>query len=276
MSRLSITTTAALAAAALVIPAGAGAAPVDVAAKLEAHAVVSSEKALSQVRASAAKVKRTIQRSELALKQAYEITVAEGQRAKADGLEASASFSAAAQAQGENLSAIVERSTGSVKTTAAGALAATGRMEAEIVAQVAADLEAQQDSASSEQGEDVASVGDAQAQLTATMAVTAASTGLRNAVAGQLDATTALSVKAQARLVEAVTELRERSEAQGQAVIASAQASLEQSGEFMAEALRRSGRWEVSYEETTGTGEGPVTVSATVQANAVVEHGGRR
>lgn len=275
MSRLSITTTAALAAAALALPAGAAAAQVDAAAKLEAHAVVSSAKALSQVRESAGKVKRTIQRSELALKRAYKITVAHGQQASAQGLEASASFSAAAQAQGENLSAIVERSEGSVKTAAAEALATTGRMEAAIVARVAGDLEAQQETASPEQGDDVASVGDAQAQLTATLAVTASSTGLRTAVEKQLDTTTAVSVKAQARLVEAVTELRERSEAQGQAGMASAQASLEESGEFMADALRRSGRWEVSY-ETTGTGEGPVTVSATVQAHAVVEHGGRR
>lgn len=276
MSRLTITSTAALAAAALAIPAGTAAAQVDAAAKLEANAVVSSAKALSQVRDSAVKVKRTIQRSEMALKRAYKITIAQGQQASAQGLEASASFSAAAQEQGENFSAIVERSEGSVKTAAADALATTGRMEAALVARVAADLEAQQGTASAEQGEDVASVGDDQAQLTATLAVTASSTGLRTAVEKQLDKTTAVSVKAQARLVEAVTELRERSDAQGQAGMASAQASLEESGETMAEALRRSGRWAVSYEKTIGTGEGPVTVSATVQARAAVEHGGRR
>lgn len=276
MSRLTITSTAALAAAALAIPAGTAAAQVDAAAKLEASAVVSSAKALSQVRDSAAKVKRTIARSELALKRAYKITIAQGQQASAQGLEASASFSAAAQEQGENLSAIVERSEGSVKTAAADALATTGRMEAALVARVASDLEGQQGTASAEQGEDVASVGDAQAQLTATLAVTASSTGLRTAVEKQLDKTTAVSIKAQARLVEAVTELRERSDAQGQAGMASAQASLEESGEAMAEALRRSGRWAVSYEKTIGTGEGPVTVSATVQARTVVEQGGRR
>lgn len=276
MSRLTITSTAALAAAALAIPAGTAAAQVDAAAKLEASAVVSSAKALSQVRDSAVKVKRAIARSELALKRAYKITIAQGQQASAQGLEASASFSAAAQEQGENLSAIVDRSEGSVKTAAADALATTGRMEAALVARVASDLEGQQGTASAEQGEDVASVGDAQAQLTATLAVTASSTGLRTAVEKQLDKTTAVSVEAQARLVEAVTELRERSDAQGQAGMASAQASLEESGETMAEALRRSGRWAVSYEKTIGTGEGPVTVSATVQARTVVEQGGRR
>lgn len=276
MSRLTITSTAALAAAALAIPAGTAAAQVDAAAKLEASAVVSSAKALSQVRDSAVKVKRAIARSELALKRAYKITIAQGQQASAQGLEASASFSAAAQEQGENLSAIVDRSEGSVKTAAADALATTGRMEAALVARVASDLEGQQGTASAEQGEDVASVGDAQAQLTATLAVTASSTGLRTAVEKQLDKTTAVSIKAQARLVEAVTELRERSDAQGQAGMASAQASLEESGEAMAEALRRSGRWAVSYEKTIGTGEGPVTVSATVQARTVVEQGGRR
>lgn len=275
MSRLSITTTA-LAAAALAIPAGAAAAPVDVAAKFEARAVVDSAKALNEVRDSATKAKRMIKRSELALKRAYKITVSESKQASAQGLEASASFSAAAQEQGENLSDIVERSKGSLKTAAADALAKTGRLEAALVARVAEGLEAQQESASAEQGEGVASVGDDQAQLTATIAVTASSTGLRNAVEDELDKATAASVKAQARLVEAVTELRQRSEEQGKAGMASAQASLERSGEDMAEALRRSGRWEVSYEKTISSGEGPATVTATVQAHAVVDQGGRR
>lgn len=276
MSRLTITTTV-LAAAALAVPgAAAVAAPIDVAAKLEARAVVDSAKALGQVNAAAAKAKRTIKRSELALKRAYKLTVAQGQHATAEGLEASASFSAAAQAQGENLSLIVDRSKGSLKTTAAEALATTGRMEAALVARVADGLEEQDGSASAEQGKDVAAVGDDQAQLTATIALTASTAGLRDAIESQLDKTTAVSVKAQARLVEAVTELRERSEAQGKAGMASAQASLERSGEDMAEALRSSGRWEVSYEKSIGTGEGPATVSATVQAHAVVDHGGRR
>jgi len=275
MSRLTITTTA-LAAAALAIPAGAGAAPVDAAVKLEAHAVADSAKALSLVRDSSMKAQRTIRHSERALRGAYKITIARGEHASADGLEAATTFSASAQAQGENLSAIVERSRGSLKTAAADALATTGRMEAALVARVAEGLDDQQESNSVEQGDDVASVGGDHAQLTATIALTASGAGLRDAVEDRLDRTTEASIKAQARLVEAVAELRQRSQAQGEAGMASAQESLKSSGEDMVAALLRSGRWEVSYEKTISSGEGPATVSTTVQAHAVVDHGGRR
>lgn len=276
MSRLTLTTTAALAVAALSLPAGAGAAPIDAAVKLEARAVADSAKALSMARDSTAKAKSVVRRSESALRRAYKISIAESQKSSADGLEAAAAFSASANAQGENLSTLVERSKGSTKAVAADALADTGRMEATLVARVAEGLEAQRQGASAQQCDDVASVGEDQAQLTATLALTASGEGLRDAVQKQLDRTTAASIEAQARLVEAVAALRERSEAQGEASMISAQASLKRSGEEMAAALRRSGRWDVTYEKTISTGDGPATVSATVAAHAGVESGGRR
>jgi hypothetical protein len=269
MSRLTITTTALAATAALALPGAAAAAPVDAAAQLEAHAVIDSAKALDQLRGNAAKAKRMIQRSELALTRAYRIT-------REEGLDASAKFAASAEAQGENLSAIVERSNGAVKRSAAEALAKTTQMEADLVARAADDLDAQQQSTSAEQSEDVSSLGADHASLTATIAVTASGGGLRKAVQREMDSATAMSVKAQADLVEAVENLRSRSEAQGQASMVSLQASLARSGRSLADALERSGRWEVSYGKTIGTGEGPVSATATVQAHAVVDHGGRR
>jgi hypothetical protein len=269
MSRLTITTTALAATAALALPGVAAAAPVDAAAHLEAHAVVDSAKALDQVRGNAAKAKRLIKRSELALTRAYRIT-------RDEGLDASAKFAASAQAQGENLSAIVERSNGALKRSAAEALAQTTRLEADLVARAADGLDAQRESASASQSEDVSSLGADHASLTATIAVTASDAGLRPAVQREMDTATAASVTAQADLVEAVENLRTRSEAQGQASMVSLQASLERSGRSLADALERSGRWEVSYEKTIGTGEGPVAATATVQAHAVVDHGGRR
>lgn len=276
MSRLTLTTTAALAVAALSLPAGAGAAPIDAAVKLEARAVADSAKALSVARNSAAKARSAVRRSEAALRRAYKITVAESQKSSADGLEAAAAFSASANAQGENLSTLVERSKGATKAVAADALADTGQMEATLVARVAKGLEAQPEDASAQQCDDVATVGEDQAQLTATIAMTASDAGLRDAVQQQLDKTTAASIQAQARLVDAVAALRERSEAQGEASMISAQASLERSGQDLAAALRRSGRWDVTYEKTIGTGDGPATVSATVAAHAVVQTGGSR
>ena len=61
-----------------------------------------------------------------------------------------------------------------------------------------------------------------------------------------------------------------------EAGMVSLQASLERNGQDLAEALERSGRWDVSYEKSVGTGEGPVTVTASVQAHATVDAGGRR
>jgi hypothetical protein len=269
MSRLTITTTALAATAALALPGAATAAPVDAAAHLEASAVVNSAGALDQVGENAAKAKRAIQRSELALKRAYRI-------ARDQGLDASAKFAASADAQGDNLSAIVEQSNGSLKSAAAKALARTTQMEADLVARSADGLDDQQQSASAAQSEDVSSLGEDHASLTATIAVTASDAGIRAAVQRQMDTATAASVKAQADLVEAVDNLRKRSEGQGQSAMVSLQASLERSGKNLADALESSGRWDVSYEKTVGTGEGPVSATATVQAHAVVDHGGRR
>lgn len=276
MSRLTLTTTTALAAAALAFPAGASAASVEAAAHFEAHAVANSDKALDNVRGSAAKAKRLVARSQAAMKKAYAITVDQGNQSKAKGLEAAAQFSAAAKAQGDDLQAIVDKGKGGVKAAAADALAKTGRMEAELVAKVAKGLERQQTDASESQGDGVSDVGGAQADLTASIAVAASEQGLRNAAQKQLDKATAASIKAQARLAEAVAELRNRTEEQDNGSMASAQASLQRSAADMADALRRSGRWEVSFEKTAGTGDGPASASAYVRAHAVVEHGGRR
>jgi hypothetical protein len=274
MSRLTITTTV-LAAAALALPGAAFASPVEAAAHLEAHAVVDSGSALDQVHGSAAKAKRMLQRSELALKRAYAISVAQGHESSAKGIDAAAKFSASAQAQGENLSAIVEKSRGSLKTAAADTLAKTGRMDAALTARVAKQLEAQQTSASTEQGQDVAAVGGNQADLTATIALTASGQGLHDAAQEQLDKATQASVKAQARLVKAVSDLRDRTEENGQGSMSSAQVSLQHGLAGVADALRRSGRWDVSFEKTAGTSGGPVSATMTVQARAVVDGGSR-
>jgi hypothetical protein len=268
MSRLTITTTA-LAAAALALPGVAGASSVDAAAKLEAHAVIDSAQALDQVRGEAAKAKQSIQRSEIKLKKAFSI-------ARDQGTEAGARFAAAADAQGDNLAAIVERSKGGLQAKAADALAKTTALQAKLVSETADDLERRDQATSASEGDDVSSMGEDHASLTATIAVTANEEGLRAGLQREMDKATATSVKAQAELAKAVQDLRDRSEAQGKASMTSLQASLQRSGEDMAGALERSGRWEVSYEKTIGTGEGPVSASASVQAHAIVDAGGRR
>lgn len=274
MTRLTVTT-AALAAVALAVPAGAGAAPIDVAIKLEARAVADSARAVSLVRDSAVKASSAVRQSQRQLRRAYVITLAQGSQTSSKGMQAAAAFSASAETQGDHLSTLVERSHGSVKTTTAKALASIGRMEAELISRVAEGLGTQKEATSEHQGAAAASLGDDQAQLTATLALTASSTGVREAAQEQLDKTTAASVRAQARLVQAVAELRQRSEDQGEAGMASAQASLKRSSDEMVAALRRSGRWEVSYAKTVATGDGPVAASATVDAHLVVD-GGRR
>lgn len=277
MSRPTITTTAALAAAALALPVGASAAPVGAAAHLEASAVVNSSQAVDQVSGSAAKARRSVQRSARALARAYAITVSYGKQASAGGLQSAAKFSAAAEAQGENLQAVVEKSRGGLKAAAADALARTGRMQAKLSGEVADGLDRQQSTASAQQGENVAELGDNQAQLTAAVAVTASSQGLRDAAQAQLDKVTAASVEAQARLVRAVGELRDRTEEQGSGSMTSARVSLQRSGAALAAALRRSGRWEVSYEKTIATRDGgPVSGSASLKAQATVDAGERR
>jgi hypothetical protein len=292
MFRISITKSAlALSAVALALPAGASAGSVDVAAKLEAHAVLDSGKALRQVRSSAEKARDSVDRSAASLKRAYAITIAQGQQSSAKGLEAATQFSVAARAQGDNLEALVEKAKGGLKTAAADALAKTGRMEADLVARVAKGLEQQQASTSAQQGEDVADVGSAQASLTASIVVTASGDNLRRKVRGQLDQVTALALRAQARLVQAVAELRKRSEGQGQAGMASAQSSLAQDGEKLNETVRRSGRADVTFsadsngnvtmgdlsQRTVDAGsDSPASASAQGEAHVAVDRGGRR
>jgi hypothetical protein len=267
MSRLTITTTA-LAAVALAVP-GAAAASADVAAKFEASAVVNSANALDQARGDAAEARQSIERSSLALQHAYRV-------ARDRGVEAGAKFAAAADEQGDNLAAIVERSKGALQRKAAESLSKTTALEAKMASNVADDLEQRDEGTSSKESQQVSSLGDDHASLTATIAVTASDEGLRDAVQRHMDSATAASVKAQADLVKAVQDLKDRSEAERQRSMSSLQASLERSGSDMAAALERSGRWEVSYEKTIGTGEGPATASVTVQAHAVVDAGGRR
>jgi hypothetical protein len=288
MFRTSIITTAALATA-LALPAGAGAASVDAAAHLEAHAVADSGKALRQLRTSAEKAKESVDSSSAALKRAYAISIAQGNQSSAKGLDAAAQFSAAAQAQGDNLEAVVEKAKGGLKTAAADALAKSGRMEADLVARVAKGLEQQQASTSSAQGDDVADIGGAHASLTATIVVTASGDGLRRKVRAQLDKVTAVALQAQARLVQAVAELRDRSQGQGQAGMADAQGSLQKDGQKLNEAVARSGRADVSFsvengnvtmgdlaQRTVDTGDSPASASAKGEAHVAVDRGERR
>src|SRR5690348_16475479 len=96
-----ITTTAVLATAALALPASATAGSLEASAALEAHAVVNSGKALAVAKSSAGKAKELVQRSEAQLHRAYTLSVAQG-------TEAAAQFSDAAQEQGDKLGELVE------------------------------------------------------------------------------------------------------------------------------------------------------------------------
>lgn len=270
------TATTALAALALAAPGGAAAASIDAAATLEAHAVADSGQALSLARSSAARAKRAVADSSTALRRAYAITVAQGTQSSGRGLDAAAQFSAAAQLQSDRLADVVERAHGGLRTAAAQALARTGRMEAELAARVAHGLEQQSSTASAQQGQDVAEVGGAQAEVTASVAAAASDDGLLDRVQAGMDRVTSSSVAAQARLLAAVADLRERTEGQSGGSMTTAQTSLRDSMEDLVGRLRSSGRWEVDYEKSVETGDGLVSASARVQAHASVDAGGRR
>lgn len=288
MFRTTTITAVALTAAAFALPAGAGAASVDAAAHLEAHAVADSGAAVRQVDASTQRAKELISRSAAKLRRAYSITTAQGAQASGRGLEAAAQFSAAADAQGNDLSAIVEDSKGSLRAMAASVLARTGRLEARLVAQVATGLEQQNDSTSSAQGDSVSEVGDDHASLTASIVVAASDDGVRRGLQARLDKTTAIALSAQAQLVQAVADLRRRSEGDGQAGMAQAQASLRKSGEQLSQAVRSSGRADVSFsvdnghvtlgemaQQTVVSGDSPVSASAQGEGHVAVDRGGR-
>lgn len=268
MFRKTITATAVAAASVVLLPGAAQAQGVQAAAKLEATAVVQSDKAVDLARSNAAKAEAAVQRSEAAIKRAFTMTVDEGRKAYV-------SFSAAAEAQGDNLAAVVDKARGDLKKEAADAMATTGRLEAQLVSKLSKQLE-NSDQASAQQGDTAASVGDSHASLTADIAVTASEANLRGALQRELDAVTKRSVEAQARLAAAVAELRERSEGQGEQSMATAEGSLADSVSDLVALLRSGGRWDVSYDKTVGGENDPVQVSVAARAHASVGQGGRR
>lgn len=260
---------AVLAATGLAVPAGAAAQSVDVAAQLQARAVVSSEQALRQVDTSATAARRSIKRSELALKRAYRLVVTRSE-------QETARFSATAQAQSENLSAVVEESRGKTKSAAAKALADTLRMETALVNRVSSGFESQRAEATQEQGEAAGELGSSHASLTAEVVVTASLASLQDGLRKRLDQLTVTSVAAQSRLQQAVSELAERSRSQGQSSMASAETSIEDSGRELAQTMRDSHRWEVSYEKTAQTDQAGASATASIHAHVVVQQGVRR
>jgi hypothetical protein len=278
----SATTTAAITALALGLPAGATAAPVDASIHAEAHAVVDSANALQMARAGADRAKALVQRSEAEMHKAYEDS-------KSQGLEASAKFGAAAHEQSAKLAALVRTSHGSLRAAAAKALSQTGRWEATLVAKTADRLDEQQSSASAQQGDTVATIGDDQASITTTIVVTASDEGLRDSLRSGLDKATAYALLAQADLAQAVERLKQRSEDEGQQSMADAQSSLHEDGQKVADAVQSSGRADVSFTVDGGSvrmddlavgtvdpSNSPVQASATGEAHVSVNGGGRR
>jgi hypothetical protein len=288
MSRFATTTTLLLTTAALAVPASAGAATVDASAHLETHSLADSGAALQRVHHGVQRARRLVARSESSLQHAYALTMAHGTQTSAQGMQASASFSAAAQAQGADLAAIVSRARGALKTAAADALARTGRLEAAVVAGLANDLEQQQGSMSAQQGTGVSAVGDHQASLTTSIVVTASGDSIRQSLQSRLDRATAAALVAQGKLAQAVADLRDRTQGQSQSTMAATQASLQQNGSAIADAISRGGRADVSFSIDNGTitlgqlaqrsvdAGGPAGVSASGEAHVAVGQGGAR
>lgn len=284
------TTTAALTALALGIPAAAGAASnIDVSAHAEIHAVADSAQALRMARVSADKARAAVRHSEDALGRAYHATVSQGEQSSEQGLEASAQFGAAAHAQSAKLAALVRTSHGSLRTAAAKALSQTGRWEATLVSRIADGLSQQQSSASAQQGTDVATVGNDQASVTTTIVLTASDQGLRDGLRNVLDRTTATALVAQADLAQAVSDLRQRSQEQGQKTMTDAKTALHEAGQKVADAVQSSGEAGVSFTVDGGTvrmddlamrtvdpGSAPASASASGEAHVSVGGGGRR
>jgi len=287
MSRFA-TTAALLSSVALAIPAAAGAAPVNGSAHFEAHAVADSGAALAHIHQGAQRVTEMVRRSEAALSRAYTITMSHGAQTSAQGMQASAAFSAAAQTQGDDLAAIVRKGRGALKAAAAGALARTGQLQARVVNGLA-DAMDQQDEVSAQQGDDTSSVGDSQAGLTTTIVVTASGDGIRQAIQNRLDRATAAALMAQARLQQAVADLRDRAQGESQSTAADTQASLQHDGSMTADVVRRSGRADVTFSIDNGsvtlgqlsqrgadTGDAPVNASASGEAHISAGQGGSR
>jgi hypothetical protein len=288
MSRLA-TTTVLLTTAALAFPAVAGAASVDASAHLETHALADSAAALQRVHGGVDRAKRLINRSESSLKRAYAITMAHGAQTSVHGMQTSAAFSAAAQTQGADLAAIVDRARGALKTAAATALSRTSRLEASLVASLADDLQQQQGPASAQQGDSVAAIGGDQASLTTSIVVTASGDGIGHSVQAGLDRATAVALVAQGDLAQAVADLRDRTQGESQSTMAGTHASLQKDGSVTAQAIRHSGRADVSFSIDNGsvtlgqlaqrsvdTGDGPAAASASGEAHVAVGQAGSR
>lgn len=289
MSRITILAVAGLSAAALGLPGVAGAAPVDASARLEVHAVADSARAVSLARSSSQRALAAVKRSEARMKRAYALTVARGRAESGSTLAAAVRFSAAADAQGDRLATLVERSRGSLKAAAADALARSGRMQAALVAGIARGLERQQGGASAEQSSGVSDAGGSQASLTATIVVAASDDGLRRALRTRLDEATAAGLRAQARLAAAVADLAARSQSQGRDGMAATEVQLRRHARALRAALQRSGRADVAFSVDGGRvtlGElamrgadagqdGPAIASASGEAHVSVGGGSR-
>jgi hypothetical protein len=275
------TTVVTLATLALAFPGGAAAGPVEASAHLEAHAVADSGKALALAKSSAGRAKELVRSSEAKMKQAYGITVGQGQAASAQGLEASAQFSSSAQAQGDKLAELVQRSRGGLKAAAAKALAETGQMQATLVARLAKGIEQQEEGGSTDQAEGIGEVGADNASLTATIVVSASGQGLKSSLRRALERVGVAVRAAHGRLLAAVSELRSRSEGQGEAAVAQTQSSLEQDDCEMAAAANGSKRADASFSAQNGgvtvgdqtvadSGPSSDAVSATGDAHVAV------
>lgn len=260
----------ALSTAALALPAGAGA-QVDVSVHAEAHAVADAGRAAQLAHRSAAAARRAVADSQASMQRAYALTIRHGRDATAQGMEAAVRFSAAADAQGDRLQRVVERSRGRLKAAAAQALARTGSWEARVVQAAAQGLQRGQD-------EQAAAIGDSQSDVAATLVVTASSDELRSRARKAIDTATARALKALSELAGAV-----RREGGAQA-----QSAMHAAGLQVAGAVRRSGRADLVFSVDGGTvtlnqlalrtldmSGSPVQASASGDAHVVVD-GGRR
>lgn len=263
MFRIS-STTALMTAAAMALP-GAASAKVDASIHAEAHAVVDGAKAVALAKDSAARAEAAVERSRDSMHKAYVMTVGKGQ-------QATASFSAEADAQAEKLGQVVRRSHGSLRAAAVKALADTGRWQATLVSGTAQRL---QDGKT----ETTTQLGDDSAGLTATIVLTASSDGLAKSLRGKLDEAAARTLKALADLADAV---RRGSDEQ-------AKAAMDDDGEQVADAVDRSGRADVTFSvdggtvtlgqlalRTVDTSESPVQAQASGEGHLVLGGGGRR
>lgn len=262
---------AALTLAALALPAAASAG-VDASVKAEASAVAGAGKAAQLVDRSAAAAREAVARSQASMRRAYTLTVRHGRDASAQGMQAAVRFSAAAEAQGEQLQSVIDGSRGRVKAAAAQALARTGTWEARVVGVAAQDLQRGQD-------EQAAQLGDTQSGVAVSLVAGASSEGLRRSARRTLDVATARGLKALSALAAAV---KRRGDAQ-------AQSAMHDAGLQVTQAVRGSGRADLTFSvgggtvtlgqlalRTMDTSASPAQASASGEAHVVVGGGARR